>query len=149
MENIIDTNNYARIIYPDGKTRFLKTVWSASSSEDCFPDEAIVPTYPIVEEPIKTQATLKTTYFGERMSPTLRSGDRVILNKIENKAIIEWGEIHMIQVDVYNVFCRVHRGVTNDQVTISYDNPEDTTTQQIPIRSIEAMWKLAATARIN
>lgn len=92
---------------------------------------------------------LKTTYYGERMSPKLNSGDQVILRKINPRVFIEWGEIYMIQTNEYDIFCRLTPGSDNNTVKISYDNPNDKVTQEIPLTSISNFWRLIATARLN
>jgi len=95
------------------------------------------------------QSLLKTTYYGERMNPKLNSGDQVILRKINPRAFIEWGEIYMLQMDDYNIFCRLAPGSDNNTVKIFYDNPNDNISQEIPMDSISNFWRLIATARIN
>lgn len=92
---------------------------------------------------------LKTTHYGERMSPILNSGDQVILRKINPQAFIEWGEIYMLQIDDCNIFCRLTPGANSNTVKISYDNPNDNIYQEVPIDSISNFWRLIATARRN
>ncbi|MDP2335349.1 MAG: hypothetical protein Q8N05_02650 [Bacteroidota bacterium] len=147
-ERLIQDERFSILEY-NGKAHLMETIWKASGPDDCFGSGCIVPTSPIIEETESEKTLLKTTYYGDRMKPTLKAGDGVVLRKINPNKFIEWGEIFLIQIDSYNIFCRVSPGIDKDSIKISYDNPEDKIIQEISLSQIQSIWKLIATARIN
>ncbi|MGV8096002.1 MAG: hypothetical protein AB2L24_29470 [Mangrovibacterium sp.] len=107
----------------------------------------LIATIPVLDDPEYT--LLKTNVHGNRMFPTLKDGDQVILRKVNPYAFIEWGEVFLIQVDDQQIFCRLVPTDKNGVVRASYDNPDDRITQDVQLSSISSIWKLKATARLN
>lgn len=108
----------------------------------------IVPSIPIFEDTEDDQTILFSTYYGDRMTPTLKTGDQVILKKV-NTDYIEWGEVFMLQLQDCNVFCRLNQSEVFGSIMISYDKPGDNIKQDLPMYAVKHIWQLKALARIN
>lgn len=112
-----------------------------------YENAQFVPMFQVVPEDISCRTTLKTVIYSERMRPVLCPGDAVHFVKLNNLNIIQWGEVHLVQVGEYNVVCRVHPGSTDEAIKISYE--ADTVTQEFSLNMVAAVWKLEATLRLN
>jgi hypothetical protein len=107
----------------------------------------LIATIPVLDDP--ECVLLKTKVHSNRMFPTLKDGDQVILRKVNPYAFIEWGEVFLIQINDQQILCRLIPADENGGVRVSFDNPDDRITQDVQLSSISSIWKLKATARLN
>lgn len=108
---------------------------------------------PVIEKefnPSDKVTLLKARYYdsNNRMLPALANGDLMLLRKLDN--IFDWGDIHMIQTECWNVVCRPCASIKPDHITLCF-NDKNTPAHgmEIPISSIIGIWAIVASSRIH
>jgi hypothetical protein len=109
---------------------------------------------PTTDKPfeLEGETLLRAVYYGNSMSPTLKSGDQVLLRK-HTKLPAFTGEIFMIQlVDDQTFFCRPRESNKVGCIFAVYDNPNHLHNAigfDFKEKYIVAYWELVASQRIH
>lgn len=98
----------------------------------------------------QSQTLLRAQYFdcNDRMIPSLKNGDHMILKRIES--IMNWGAIHLIQTRGTNIVCRPGQSGSDELITLRFDDVTNAAHgQEIPAAAIIGIWELMASSRIH
>ncbi|SHN42320.1 S24 family peptidase [Chitinophaga sp. CF418] len=84
---------------------------------------------------------------GESMVPTFKNGSRAAVRKLEDKTLINWGEIYyIVDTNYEGVVKRLYAGTDDTHIVLKSDNPDQETYPPFPRKwqHIVAVFKVKA-----
>jgi phage repressor protein C with HTH and peptisase S24 domain len=87
---------------------------------------------------------------GESMEPTLKNGCRVVINRLQDAHILNWGDYYLIiDINLQRTVKRIYQGSARDTIILVSDNPDQVTFPPVERRKEHIMGIFKVVASIS